>query len=535
MTSMKNRKKRKSIRKKLLASTIIMAFLICAASCLVGYLQYNNTIMQLYNDNGYVIGEIILDHIDHDKVAEYAETWQEDEYYTEMETYLDRVLEASDAAYIYIAIPNGTDDYGNNTMRYIYDCTGCKIGDVDPVPMYYDSLVYTYETGLKTGNFYVRHSPKYGDLTGTMLPIIDSNGKTAAILFVDIFMTLIRSTMIEYIVKVVLISLFLLAVFCVFYWHFMNGAVIEPVRIISKNAEEFAQNATISSSLEEIKTNDEVQDLAESVSSMEHSIVEYIQNIQTVTAEKERIGAELNVATHIQSSMLPCIFPAFPDHDEFDIYATMDPAKEVGGDFYDFFMVDETHIAIVIADVSGKGVPAALFMVIAKTLIKDHTYPSDDLGTVFTKVNDLLCQSNSEGLFVTAFEGVLDLATGEFRFVNAGHEMPFICKAGGQFAPYKIKPGFVLAGFEGMKYRSGMLQLDPGDKIFEYTDGVTEAMNEEEQLYGMERLEAVLKANSDKSPTDLLPAVKADMDQFVGSASQFDDITMLCLEYKQKI
>jgi len=247
--------------------------------------------------------------------------------------------------------------------------------------------------------------------------------------------------------------------------------------------------------------------------------------------ERQRISTELDVATRIQGDMLPCIFPAFPERPEFDIYATMNPAKEVGGDFYDFFMVDETHLAIVIADVSGKGVPAALFMVIGKTLIKDHTKPGVDLGAVFSEVNDLLCESNSEGLFITAFEGILDLVTGEFRFVNAGHEMPFIAKAGGAYEPYKLRPGFVLAGMENMKYQSGCIQLSPGDKIFQYTDGVTEATNAAHELYGLERLSKILAKNTAEPPAKLLPAVKADIDAFVGDAPQFDDITMLCVSY----
>lgn len=247
--------------------------------------------------------------------------------------------------------------------------------------------------------------------------------------------------------------------------------------------------------------------------------------------EHQRISTELDVAAQIQADMLPSIFPAFPERPEFDIYATMNPAKEVGGDFYDFFMLDNKHLAIVMADVSGKGVPASLFMVIGKTLIKDHTKPKRDLGEVFTEVNDILCESNSSGLFITAFEGVLNLVTGEFRFVNAGHEMPFIAKAGGVYEPYKIKAGFVLAGMEGMKYTGGSMQLAPGDKIFQYTDGVTEATNAAQELYGMERLEKVLAKNTALSPTELLAVVKTDIDAFVGEAPQFDDITMLCVEY----
>ena len=282
----------------------------------------------------------------------------------------------------------------------------------------------------------------------------------------------------------------------------------------------------------EIRSNDEIGDLAKSFNGMAASLKEYIENLTAVTAEKERIGAELDVATHIQKSMLPCIFPAFPDRKEFDVYATMNPAKEVGGDFYDFFMVDDTHLAVVMADVSGKGVPAALFMVIGKTLIKDHTEPGISLGDVFSDVNNMLCDSNSEGLFITAFEGVLDLVTGEFRYVNAGHEPPYICKQGEGYEAYRIKAGFVLAGMEDLRYREGSLQLSPGEKIFLYTDGVTEATDAENQLYGSERLHRVLNDHLDANPEALLAAVKADVDHFVGDAPQFDDITMLCMEYR---
>ena len=266
-------------------------------------------------------------------------------------------------------------------------------------------------------------------------------------------------------------------------------------------------------------------------------VIEFVLIFHSIlSASREmKSSAELNVATNIQKSMLPCIFPAFPDRKEIDIYATMNPAKEVGGDFYDFFMVDDKHLAIVIADVSGKGVPAALFMVIGKTLIKDHTTQGRDLGAVFTEVNNLLCESNSEEMFITAFEGVLDLETGEFNYVNAGHEMPFICKANGDFELYKIRAAFVLAGMEDMKYRAGSMTLEPGDKIFQYTDGVTEATNVHNELYGMERLGKILNKVKNGTPQEILPAVKADIDEFVGKAPQFDDITMLCLEYKAKM
>ncbi len=248
--------------------------------------------------------------------------------------------------------------------------------------------------------------------------------------------------------------------------------------------------------------------------------------------EKQRIASELDVASHIQTSMLPCIFPAFPECKEFDVYATMNPAKEVGGDFYDFFMVDNDNLAIVAADVSGKGVPAALFMVIGKTLIKDHVTSGKNLGEVFTEVNRLLCESNSEDLFITAFLAVLNLKTGEFRYVNAGHEKPFISKHNAPFEPHNVSVAFVLAGMNDMKYKEGVIQLEPGDEIFQYTDGVTEATDSDNRLFGMERLQVSLARVSDKAPKEILEYVKADIEAFVGKAPQFDDITMICVEYK---
>ncbi len=365
--------------------------------------------------------------------------------------------------------------------------------------------------------------------------ILDESGTAIAEIQYILDMSEVRAYLNSFLINMLLISFAIIGITIILYIFFVRKMVTKPVGKLTAFTQEITDNGTFENQHIDIKTGDEIESLSESFNFMLAELENYIANLSRVTAEKERIGAELDIAKHIQASMLPCIFPAFPERKEFDIYATMDPAKEVGGDFYDFFMVDEQHLAIVMADVSGKGVPAALFMVIGKTLIKDHTTPDRDLGKVFTAVNNLLCEANSEGLFITAFEGVLDLVTGEFSFVNAGHEMPFISKAGGDFEPYKIRPGFVLAGMEDMKYRAGSMTIEPGDKIFQYTDGVTEATNLQNELYGMNRLGAILNKVKDGTPNDILPAVKTDIDEFVGKADQFDDITMLCLEYKARM
>ena len=375
----------------------------------------------------------------------------------------------------------------------------------------------------------------YGYNYSVITPILDENGNSIAEIQYILDMSQVRQHLNNFLVSMLCISLLIVLLTVLAYMLFVRKVIILPIGKLASFTKKITDSKEFNNQHIEIKTGDEIEELGNSFNFMLVELEKYIENLSHITAEKERIGAELDIAAHIQASMLPCIFPAFPEREEFEVFASMTPAKEVGGDFYDFFMVDDTHLAIVMADVSGKGVPAALFMVIGKTLLKDHTLPANDLGEIFTRVNNLLCEANSEGLFITAFEGVLDLTTGEFMFVNAGHELPFICHKGETYKPYKTRPGFVLAGMEGMRYKVGSITLCEGDKLFQYTDGVTEATNANEELYGMERLEASLNSHIDLSPTRLLPAVKEDIDSFVGDAPQFDDITMLCLEFKKKI
>ena len=241
--------------------------------------------------------------------------------------------------------------------------------------------------------------------------------------------------------------------------------------------------------------------------------------------------SELNTANEIQTSMLPTIFPAFPNRKEFDIYASMDPAREVGGDFYDFFMIDDDHLGVVIADVSGKGVPAALFMMISKTVVQNFAMMGISAAEVLTKANEALCSQNKMDMFVTAWIGILEISTGKMMCANAGHEYPAICR-NGKFELFTDKHGLVLGGMDGLRYREYELQLEKGDRIFVYTDGVPEATNRNYELYGTDRMIEALNSNADASPKEILRTVRASVDRFVGTAEQFDDLTMLCVEYR---
>ena len=244
-----------------------------------------------------------------------------------------------------------------------------------------------------------------------------------------------------------------------------------------------------------------------------------------------RIDAELAFAKAIQHSALPSVFPPYPGRKEFDIHAAMFTAKEVGGDFYDFYFVDEDTLAFLVADVSGKGIPAAMFMMQSKTLLKSFAESGMGVETVLTTANEKLCEGNDAGMFVTVWMGLLNVKTGHLTFANAGHNPPLVRQAGGEFQYHKTRAGFVLAGMEGIRYRKFELQLQPGDTIYLYTDGVTEATDVQEQLYGENRLQTLLNKQQDADAQSICSAVKADVDAFVGEADQFDDITMLCLTW----
>ena len=282
----------------------------------------------------------------------------------------------------------------------------------------------------------------------------------------------------------------------------------------------------------DVESNDEIGELANEFNSMAGSLQKYIGELTAVTAEKERIGAELNIATQIQAAMLPCVFPPFPDHNEFDICASMDPAKEVGGDFYDFYLIDKTHLAMTIADVSGKGVPAALFMVISKSLLKSSAQAGSSPAQVLQSINAQLCENNTVGMFVTVWLGILDLTNGKMVCANAGHEYPVIRRKGGKYELFKDKHGFVLGGLETSVYKEYELNLSAGDRLFVYTDGLTEAVNSGNELFGTGRMLDALNSHPDCDCTGLISAVTADVNAFAGSTPQFDDMTMLSFEIK---
>ena len=421
-------------------------------------------------------------------------------------------------------------DRVNVKSVYIVDASEdpCNPGDFDPIYEMNMPVVNDPAYGFPA---YITNTPEYGWLITNGAPIYDKEGNIFGYSVVDISMNQIKAKETAFSFLLLIVTIIVSVILCLIYIVLVKKAILNPINSLSNAASQYTKsNEHVFSNLN-IKTGDEIENLSEAMKKMEQDIDSYIENITSITAEKERIGAELNVATQIQADMLPRIFPSFPDKNEFDLFASMDPAKEVGGDFYDFFLIDDDHIGLVVADVSGKGVPAALFMVIAKTLIKNRALIGGTPAEILSYANNQLCEGNDAELFVTVWFAIVDLKTGKGIAANAGHEHPALKRADGKYELVIYKHSPAVATMEGMKFREHEFQLNHGDTLLCYTDGVTEATNKDNVLFGNDRFIEALNKNPDADVYGVIQGVKAAIDEFVGDAPQFDDITMLCFHY----
>lgn len=332
----------------------------------------------------------------------------------------------------------------------------------------------------------------------------------------------------------ILISFFGIVIIVVFVACKFAQLITNPILLLTDGVKKIG-DGNLDTKIE-VNTGDELQVLSEAYNKMTVELKKYILDLQTTTAAKQKIESELNVAHSIQEGILPRVFPPFPERREFEIYAMMEAAKEVGGDLYDFFMINESKLCFLIGDVSGKGVPASLFMMVAKTLLKNEALRGDcSVSDIFTRVNNMLTQDNNECLFVTAFICMLDLETGILEYSNAGHNPPLILKKDNKNFEYlKTKKSFVLGGISGIKYSMESMQLEKGDIIYLYTDGVTEAMDIDDNQYSEKRLQETISNIEKKSVDNIVKTIREDVKKFVKEAPQSDDITMIILKYNGK-
>ena len=524
---------------KLLASAVLFGAAMCVINSLISYKEFKKQVENLYSTVTRQFAETAISYIDPDRIFLWL-TNGSDGYWDSTNARLNELTETAELAYIYLTVV--APDFKSRT--YIFDTVNSQVlnnpydlGHVESLekktPDYIEDLRRILSEGSMQSYFSYK---KGGGHVTTSIPVRDFTGAVVAVMSVVKPMHEIAAYKANYLRSLLIFALSFTVFFVALYMLSLMRGIVRPLMLIIDETSHFAEHhGELSGLLKKIKNHDELGLLAKSVEKMSVDMNRYISDLTHATAEKERLGAELNVATKIQAEMLPRVFPPYENHPEIELFATMSPAKEVGGDFYDFFMVDDDHFAVVVADVSGKGVPAALFMVIAKTLLKDAAYRFKTPAEIFEHVNNILCEGNESGLFVTAWMAILEISTGKMQFANAGHTSPVLYKDG-EISYLTTKPNLMLAAMEGIPYKNHEITIKPADRIFIYTDGVTEATDAKNELYGEERLLTALKKDEARrmTPRELLAFVRSDIDSFVKDAPQFDDITMLEMVLKEK-
>ena len=543
-------KKGMSIKTKTALTVIFFMCILTAAISVIGYKLYYDSTMESYITYTDTVLEYAYRAAVKYSFGDMISERDMPEGYEEFRSELNEIKDSSDIEYLYAIYFEDIDDihslhYAINaktqeelsvgkplTEIYTYMGRPCEEGG------FADDTLLTLQQavmGKKRENGTLEgFSDEYGHMLNGYRVIYDSDDNAAGLICVEIDINRINIGVHRYVRTVILIAAILTALIILIYMFNTRRYLIGPILRIVASSDSFVKKMQSNVEPEElvfedtrIKSGGELRLLADNVKSLADGVASYMTHLKAVTSERERIGAELELATRIQADMLPNIFTPFPERHEFDIFASMTPAKEVGGDFYDFFLIDDDHLGLVIADVSGKGVPAALFMMISKILVNNFVMMGESPAKVLEQTNTQICKNNDADMFVTVWFGVLEISTGKITAANAGHEYPIIKKANGEFELFKDKHSFAVGGMDGMKYKEYEFTLEKGGALFLYTDGVAEATNNKDEQFGTDRMLAALNKASDVSPKELLNNMKQAVDDFVGDAPQFDDLTML--------
>ena len=525
---------------KSIANIIATLALFSILISVIGYTSFTDAILKQYADSAFRTAGIAESVVDADRMDEYAASGGVTEEYMRVYDLLDRICNRSSATFVYVIQPD-ISDYGHITFLFStmkagqgyqhYEFGYLRETTNDDYRRKYQKL-YEGESERELvvrDRGYIETDPHIT----AMVPLKGEDGKTKAILCVQYQMASIIEERNSFVRKVLITMILVAAAVSLGQVFYLGRRLLHPLQIITKEASRFAsENEMRDEKLSSvIKNRDEIGQLARAIDQMEEQIQSYVEKITSITAEEEKMRTELSLAARIQLEALPGTFPAFPDRNEFDIYASMKPAKDVGGDFYDFFLVDDDHLCLVIADVSGKGIPAALFMMVSRTILANIAMMGMSPKEVLEKANEAICANNKEEMFVTVWLGILEISTGKVTAANAGHEYPVLKKPDQDFEILIDKHGFVLGGMEEVKYREYEFDMEPGSKLFLYTDGLPEATDNEQNMFGVELMMDALNESLNLSTKEILDHMKGRVDGFVGSAPQFDDLTMLCIEY----
>ena len=537
----KARRLRSSLSLNIIGAIVLLLILSSLITSAIGLASFTEAFKKEYSATTYHMAETAAMLVEGDHLDEYLLDEQKAEYLRSRK-YLNNYCRRMNVSLVYVIMVD-TSDYGrfvsvfNSVNNSVDDTTYVEWARGYERETTNDEYRQKYKQIYENGSPYevVYRTTGLGGLhphITAMVPIKNSSRGVAGLLCIQRPISELEEARRPFL-KEIALSAFLLAVFAsIIAAVYIRRQFVDPITRISEEASRFARENTLGEPLDEISRLSEIANLADSITTMESDMVNYIENLTEITAEKERIGTELALASTIQENSIPNEFPAFPDRTEFDIYASMKPAKAVGGDFYNFFLIDQDHLAMAVGDVSGKGVPAALFMMVANIMISNRTHMGGTPAEILEYVNQMVCERNKADMFVTVWLGILELSTGKLIAANAGHEYPAIRRGNGQFEILKDKHGFVVGGMEGIRYKDYELHLEPGSKIFIYTDGVPEAETTENEMFGTERMLDALNQDAEAAPMQILKNVQSAVEDFVKDAEQFDDLTMLCMEYR---
>jgi len=532
---------RKSITLKSIFAILCLLVVFAIIVSIAGNSAFGDAIRMQYAEDALHIAKAAAVDVDPDRIDSYFENGGQSEEYRMAWTRMDELCNAMDATFIYVIRPDLTDynhiSFVFSTVNHDSEYSPYEVGFVrETTNDDYKRLYRNLYEGLSEEELLFLEDDHYSKAQHHLTALIalkGSDGATKGILCVQRQMSALALARMVFRINIIRVMSVLSVIVGIGHGLYLNRSLIRPIRKITAEASRFAEeNKPAEKKLKaEIRNEDEIGVLAQSIDQMEEQVARYIENLTAITAERERIGTELDLAKRIQVAMVPHEFPPFPGRTEFDVYASMSSAKEVGGDFYDFFLIDEDHLCLLIADVSGKGIPGALFMMASKIILESCAMLGRSAAEILNKTNEAVCSKNQAEMFITVWLGILEISTGKLTAVNAGHEYPVVKTADGVFEIFKDKHGIVVGGMEDIQYKEYELQLEKGTKLFVYTDGVPEATDAQNRMFGSRRMLEALNEKPDATPQEVLESIHRAVDVFLDGAEQFDDMTMLCLEY----
>ena len=534
---MKQRKYRANMAVTIISGIVIVFILVIGIAGYIGYDSFTKVLLEQYSESAYLTANTAAALVDGSRLEEYLAAGGNDEEYKRTLKSMESLCNRQNATFIYVIIPDSDYSHITNIYNTVNENSGFERWEIgyrrettnDDYKEAYRSI---YEDGAERA-MVVRDTGfiESGSHITELVPIKDGE-RVTGILCVQKQMSALDVERTRYIKNIAFAMLLLTVIVAALYALYLNKRLLKPIKTITNEAERFARETSAPEKplTSKITHRDEIGVLASSIDKMTADTLEYMKNLTEATKAQQKIATQLDVAREIQQSSLPQKFPAFPNRDDFDIYASMTPALEVGGDFYDFFLIDDDHLAMVIADVSDKGIGAALFMMASKILIENRALMGGKPSEILSFVNNQLCANNDSFMFVTVWLGIMEISTGKVIAANAGHEYPAI-KNGDGFKIFDDNPHSTALGlFEDMAFTDYTLTMERDDAIFVYTDGAPEAEDKEHNQFGAERMTDALNTKSDASPEVIINNVKDAIGSFVGSAPQFDDTTMLCVK-----